>query len=296
MKNSITLDEFIKRSNQIHNNKYDYSNIKQIDRKIGKVDIICPEHGVFKQNPYLHMLGKGCHKCKGGVKYTLDDFLKISKNVHGDKYDYSNVDYKNSQTKVKIICPIHGEFEQIPRHHHEKHGCPKCVGLDKMTRDRFIERSNIIHKNKYDYDLVDYRNNRTKVKIICPNHGEFEQIPKHHLNGVGCPKCRQSKGENKIKDLLDLNKIKYIQQKRFKDCLHKQQLVFDFYLPELNICIEFDGVQHKKPIKGWGGEDKFKIRLLRDKIKDDYCFNNNIKLIRIDDIKSIDNVINLLQF
>ena len=126
---------------------------------------------------------------------TTEQFIIDAKSIHGDKYDYSLVDYINNKSKVKIICPTHGEFEQIPYSHLSGKGCPKCKGdksriLNQSNTEEFINKADKIHDNKYDYSLVEYENARTKVKIICHVHGEFEQTPASHLSGHGCPKCK----------------------------------------------------------------------------------------------------------
>jgi len=135
-------------------------------------------------------------------KLTTQQFIEKAISIHGDKYDYSLVDYKNARTKVKIICPIHGVFEQTPNDHLSRCGCNKCAIIknsDKIrsTTQQFIEKAISIHGDKYDYSLVDYKNNKTKVKIICPEHGIFEQTPNSHLLGKGCNKCGIVKGHDK---------------------------------------------------------------------------------------------------
>ena len=129
---------------------------------------------------------------------TTEQFIIDAKKIHNNKYDYSLVDYINNKSKVKIICPTHGEFEQIPYSHLRGSGCPKCKGdkqriLCQSNKEEFTNKADKIHSNKYDYSLVDYKNAHTKVKIICPIHGEFEQKPTHHLSGKGCPKCKGDK-------------------------------------------------------------------------------------------------------
>jgi hypothetical protein len=117
-------------------------------------------------------------------------FINKATDIHRDKYDYSLVNYVNSKTKIKIICSIHGEFEQTPdKHIHRKQGCPYCGGTKKLTTNEFIIKAKKIHNDKYDYSLVDYNDSHIKVKIICPEHGEFEQFPYSHLNGYGCSEC-----------------------------------------------------------------------------------------------------------
>lgn len=137
---------------------------------------------------------------------SKNDFITDCNRVHGNKYDYSLVEYEHSHKKVKIICPIHGVFEQTPTNHISgKNGCRKCSGNDRKDKQKFIFESNKIHNNKYDYTLIEYVNRNKKVKIICPVHGIFEQIPKNHLNGFGCSKCT---GNNKksTKEFIEISK------------------------------------------------------------------------------------------
>ena len=128
------------------------------------------------------------------VNSKLERFINKAKKVHGDKYDYSKVEYVNSQTKVCIICPKHGEFWQEPSAHIRGHECPLCANLKRGSRKRFsikefIEKARKIHGNKYNYSKAKYINALTPITIICPEHGEFKQIPMNHLLGQGCPKC-----------------------------------------------------------------------------------------------------------
>lgn len=127
-------------------------------------------------------------------RLTCEEFIIKAKQIHGDKYDYSKAEYINSQTKVCIICPKHGEFLQTPNMHLKGQGCPKCAKKSigekkKMSLDLFIEKSKQIHKDKYDYSKVNYVNAKVKVCIICSEHGEFWQTPDNHLQGKGCIKC-----------------------------------------------------------------------------------------------------------
>ena len=134
----------------------------------------------------------------------LSEFINKSNRVHGNKYDYSKVEYVNSQTKVCIICPIHGEFWQTPANHVHGHGCPFCsvekVHLrQKSNSKEFIDKAKKIHGNKYTYSHVNYINNETKVLITCPIHGDFEQTPASHLHNSGCPKCGRIRSNNSIR-------------------------------------------------------------------------------------------------
>lgn len=134
----------------------------------------------------------------GYVRYTTETFIEEARKIHRDKYDYSQVKYVNSRTKVKIICPKHGIFEQTPHGHLTGRGCYKCGNKKQqqsrcLTTEQFIEKARKIHGNKYDYSLVEYKKNSIKVKIICPKHGVFEQTPVTHLRGSGCRRCTKKK-------------------------------------------------------------------------------------------------------
>ena len=141
------------------------------------------------------------------------DFISKSNQVHNNKYDYSKVEYINTTTKVCIICPEHGEFWQTPKAHMKGQGCPSCKGGVKMTQSEFIRKASELHNNKYDYSKVNYVNSRTKVCIICPNHGEFWQTPRVHLQGHGCNKCTlQKRPQNKpitTEEFIKRSKIIY---------------------------------------------------------------------------------------
>ena len=164
-------------------------------------------------------------------------------------------------------------------HHLKGSGCPNCQGV-RDTKN-FLIKSIEKHGDKYDYSKTEYYGKNKKVKIICKIHGEFEQLPTHHMAGSGCSECKNSKGENIIILFLDQLNIKYKRQKTFDGCNHKKKLQFDFYLPKYNICIEFDGIQHYESIEWFGGDKAFESSKIRDEIKTDFCLNNNIKLIRI---------------
>jgi Zn-finger nucleic acid-binding protein len=193
MPKKLTTEEFIQRAREIHGGKFDYSKINYINNKT-KVTIICPEHGEFKQTPSDHLGGSNCPKC--GImartklrKHSINDFIKKAKQIHGDRYDYIKTEYVNAMTKVVILCPEHGEFRQRPSRHLSGDGCPKCGKTKKLTTKNFIEKAKKIHGEKYNYSKVEYKNSRTKVTIVCSEHGEFEQTPKSHLRGNGCSKC-----------------------------------------------------------------------------------------------------------
>ena len=219
-------------------------------------------------------------------KITTKIFITNAKLIHGNRYDYTLTNYFSTNKKVKIICNKHGVFEQEPNSHLKGKGCFKCgfetrVNKLLLTNEEFIIKSTDKHCNKYDYSLVKYVKGDNKIKIICDKHGLFEQVAKEHLRGHGCPRCLDSKGEENIKNYLTKNKIKFIQQKRFTNCKFKQPLPFDFYLPDYNTCIEYQGEQHFKSVTYWGGHNGLLLRKERDSIKTKYCKDNGINLIVI---------------
>jgi hypothetical protein len=283
--NKTVIKEFIER----HGNKYDYSKVNYMGTD-EKVIIICPNHGEFEQTPHNHKLGQNCPKCNGKNLKT-DDIIKEFEKIHGDKYDYSKVNYINSSTKINIICPEHGEFKQTPNNHKMGQGCAKCNGNFLKDIKTLLTEFKTVHDDKYDYSNVIYKNAHTKINIICPEHGEFKQTPNNHRLGNGCPVCNESKGERAIRSWLDKNNIVYIPQHKFDDCKNVLALPFDFYLPKLNTCIEYNGIQHYKVVEYFGGVEGLKQRKINDKIKMEYCNNNNIPFLII---KYNDNILEKL--
>jgi very-short-patch-repair endonuclease len=251
-----------------------------------KVIIICKKHGEFEQRPTSH-LRYGCKACgfeNTTNKKKYDNLLFIEKAmvVHNNRYDYSKVDYINCITNINIICQKHGDFEQKPSHHLQGHGCNKCaidINANNQQSDtnKFIEKSILIHKNKYDYSKVDYRNSRTKVIIICKKHGEFEQRPNDNLSGYGCPYC-VNKTEQKLYEQLSpyYNNLK--QQYKVEWCKNKTFLPFDFVLDDFKIIIELDGRQHFEQVYNWSSPDEI---LQNDKYKIKCANSNNYSVIRI---------------
>jgi very-short-patch-repair endonuclease len=129
--------------------------------------------------------------------------------------------------------------------------------------------------------LVEFINFHSPIKIICRIHGEFKQSPNNHKKGQGCPSCSESKGEKEIRNFLIKNSILFYPQHKFSDCKNIKELPFDFYIEKHKICIEYNGKQHYEPIEYFGGQENFLKTKKRDKIKKDYCKNNNIKLFII---------------
>ena len=211
-------ENFINKAKKIHGDKYDYSKVEYVNSKT-KVCIICPKHGEFWQEPRHHLSKHGCPMCgkensDRKQSLTLNEFIEKSNQIHNGKYSYDKVNYVNAETKVCIICPKHGEFWQAPHSHLRGQGCPKCgrernINSIKITNEAFIEKATQIHGGKYDYSKCIYKDSNTKVKIICPIHGEFWQIASSHLNGHGCVKCANISKLNTISDFINLSNNKH---------------------------------------------------------------------------------------
>jgi len=195
-----TTQQFIEEAYCKHGDRYNYKLVEYKNART-KVQIICHKHGVFEQKASNHInLKQGCPKCTSVYKKTTQQFIEDAYCKHGDKYNYKFVQYKNSNTKVKIICPVHGVFEQRARGHLKGCGCPKCSGVYKKTTQQFIEDAYCKHSDRYNYKLIEYKGSNIKVKIICPVHGIFKQIPNNHLQGYNCPKCGIIKRSDKQKN------------------------------------------------------------------------------------------------
>ena len=293
----ITKDEFIRRAMDFHGNKYDYTQAIVINYK-NPVLIVCPEHGEFRQNIGIHLNGGNCPKCAMNylrikITKTTSDFIELAIKRHGHKYDYSRADYVHSHKKVIIGCPKHGDFLQTPGHHLEGSECPSCakessIAKQSYTISEYIEKAREVHGDKYDYSKTIYKNSESKITVTCSKHGDFRQKAGTHLEGQGCPFCQKSKGELEIAAWLDIKGIKYKPQASFPDCRGKKYpLRFDFYLPEHNMCIEYDGPQHHS-VCTFFMEDidlakkKFEETQMYDNIKTQYCIAKGIPLIRLD--------------
>ena len=214
--NNKTL-KWIEKAKLVHGNKYDYSKVVY-KKSCEKVIIICKEHNEFEQIAAGHLRGNNCKKCATknvGIsqKTNILDFINRSNIIHNNKYDYSKVVYKNSDTKVIFICLEHGEFEQLPSEHLKGRGCKKC-GIIKNSKNNtnttinWIKKAKLIHENKYDYSKIEYIHSEQKLIIICPEHGEFEQIASNHLRGYGCKQCFYDKKlKSKEQFIIDINLI-----------------------------------------------------------------------------------------
>ena len=279
-KKKLSTSEFILKATGVHGNSYDYSKTVYHECNM-KICIICKKHGRFSQAPSAHLFGQGCPDCAKTKKRTTESFIEQAIVVHGEKYNYSRVEYHGANEKVEIICKKHGLFSQLASSHTQGFGCLQCSGLQRGTTENFLEKTKRVHGDKYIYSGVSYVNQKTKVDIQCRKHGLFLQYPDDHISGSGCPSCSESSGEARIDKFLKKLNLLYVRQKRFSNCRNKRPLAFDFYIPSVNLLIEYDGEQHFRAVDGWGGEKTFKGIQTRDKIKTKYAFQHGFKLVRI---------------
>lgn len=281
---------FLEKAEKVHGKKYDYTKV-EYKNAYSLVCIGCPEHGEFWQIPHDHIRGHGCPQCRKKQDYSIErkqdqsDFREKAEKVHGKRYDYSKVQYVNYKTDVCISCPEHGEFWQSPANHLKGCGCPKCAteysqSLFTLGKEGFIRRAKEVHGEKYDYSKVDYSNNREKVCIVCPKHGEFWQEASSHLMGKGCPKCGAilSKKEEDIwKFCCEIvGKENVIRNDR--TVLEGREI--DIFIPSKSIGIEYNGLR-------WHS-DMFKEEKEYHKEKTEAASRKGIALIQIFEDEYID--------
>lgn len=299
MPRNITSQEYKERFSILYP---DYELLSDYNGDKNYIEVRCKkDSNVWKTKPNWLKHGAGCQLCynrrRGDIlRKSNDEFIQQAKELHGNKYDYSKANYKGNKTKVVVICPKHGEFMVTPNKHLSRgDGCPKCAdeqnGINKrLSLKTFIDRSKVIHDNKYDYSKVEYISVGIPVIIICPKHGEFKQTPYVHMKGCGCPKCNQSKLERIVRKFLEKNNIDFEEQKRF-GWLSKQSL--DFYIPNQKMAIECQGVQHyNKNLLFWGVK-YFDLIVKRDLTKNKLCKQNGVNIIYFSNDKSILNSIDL---
>jgi Zn finger protein HypA/HybF involved in hydrogenase expression len=274
---------FIEKAINKHKDKYEYNKTYYTGNK-NKVIITCKKHGDFNQIATNHLQGKGCPVCaKMDKRMSSNEFVSRSIKKYGNAFDYTHMVFKDTKTKVKLRCIKHDlTFEQLPSNHFKQNGCPSCYS-ENLKKSKtygyknFVKRANRIHGGKYTYFKDSFINLNNDTIIKCDKHGLFTQRPMHHLGGSGCPKCKGSRGELKISRFLDRNKISYIRE----FMLPGSKLRYDFYLPDLNIIIEYDGIQHFKPIEAWGGLKRFLNTVENDKLKTYIAGVLSVDIIRI---------------
>lgn len=284
-----TNEQFIKEAIEIWGDKYDYSlvNYEGANKKIK----IIYDGVIFEQTPSQHLLGKKIEKT-----LTVNNFIRKSKIKYGDRYDYSKIGddiNKKLNGDEEVIIGYKGEYYLQTPYNHLNSGKPENKHLSsKKTIDRFITESNFIHDYKYNYEKVNYKTNQNKVIINCHLHGDFEQTPNSHLQGNGCPLCK-NKIEKEIIKFLNINKIYFDRNHKFEHCKNLYPLPFDFYITSNRTCIEVYDKQHYMPIDILGGLKTYEILKENDKIKENYCEENyiNLIIIKYDQINLIKDIL-----
>lgn len=221
-------------------------------------------------------------------------FVQKAQIVHGDLYGYQHVNYINAKSKVIIHCYNHGPFNQTANNHLNGQGCPHCAHESKLKRirnmalstDQFIEKSTIIHADKYQYHNTRYVSSTKPVVVTCPTHGDFViKRAEKHMYGQGCPQCNVgSAAEEIIKRLLTTKGILFYTQYTFEDCrspTSNRKLPFDFYIPTHNLLIEYDGEHHVRKSPLFHPEDRYERQQIHDQTKTQFAHTNNIQLLRI---------------
>lgn len=273
-----THDEFISEM------KINHPTLKVLSEYINgrtKVNLKCNVCGnELSATPGSLYMWHGCPKCAGVSKKTHEEYLREMQSIHPTIEVLGK--YIHSKSKVRLRCSVcEKEWEAIPNASLRGKGCPHCAGLARKTQEQFVSEMKQKHPNIEI--LGTYKNNKTKVKCRCLECGEeFIGLPHSMLDAWrGCPRCSISVGEKSIRSWLIENDINYIPEHTFADCRDQRVLPFDFYLPDYNTIIEYDGKQHFEKNDYWGGECALRIVQHHDRIKNDYCSSNNIHLIRI---------------
>lgn len=297
MSRRLTLEEFIARSKELHGDIYDYSKTVYVDM-LTPVTITCTKHFyTFQQAPVSHCKGKtSCPECIADMKrtkfqHTLEQAVSnLPKDVQ-EKYDFTDTVYNGYHNKARIRCKKHNlYFSVIWCTLYVNSGCPECSkekarSLYSYTTVEFVENARHIYGDVYDYSRVDYVNSKEKVKIGCKRHGYFEKAPIKHLSGQGCPRCKSSRGESAIATVLDNLGVSYLREWSTPECKDEIALRFDFMIHRGNtfLLVEYDGKQHFIQNEQWGKDRHSKLENIkrRDGIKNKYCEERNIPLVRI---------------
>lgn len=280
-----TTERFIEEAYELYDDEYDYSNTHYKNNKT-KVCITCKKHGDFWQLPNNHLKGEGCPKCSREKAWnkrervTTESLVARFQKVHGDDYDYSSVEYKTPNDKVKIGCSEHGYFYQLPYAHLNGQGCPKC-GKNKLSQifaksnDEFIKEANAIHNNEFDYHNTHYKNCKEKVEIICRKHGSFWQSPMSHLKGTKCPMCyaELSVSKNEIEFRNFIQKLCVGEITRFNARNIISPLELDVVNTVRKIAFEYDGLY-------WHSNEKIKDKNYHLN-KTNKCKENGYRIIHV---------------
>ena len=268
--------------------------IEIVSKYIGstkQIDAVCKVCGEKWSARAVDILrGSGCPKCRyANMTKTHDDYIKQLAKINNGVVAVDK--YINSYTKIKHRCLKCGnEWMVAPRDLLQGNHCPRC-STRKKSHEQYV---NELSLNNPNIEVVEtYVNANTNIKHQCKICGyEWMARPNHILHGLGCPNCQETSGEQAVRQWLVDNNIRYESQKRFSDCKNQRMLPFDFYLPDYNCCIEYDGAQHFREVELWGGKEYLLRRQQNDQIKNNYCNENDIYLIRIRYDEDVCSVLN----
>ena len=241
--NYTTQEDFIAKSKSLYGDRWDLSRVEYKGRSC-PVEIVCKLHGSFFQSPAGHYRGVGCSQCVGRAT-DKEGFIQRASKKWGDRWDYSEVIYLGINIPVTIKCSLHGSFQQTPAGHYKSVGCSLCHHY-KIGKKRFIERSQKVWGDRWDYSESDYSGAGMPLTIVCTEHGIFKQDPSNHYSGrLACVECRHfrtSKGENEVARFVKDLGISVDQGRR--DLLKPDILELDLFMPDTNIAIEYNGVYY----------------------------------------------------
>ena len=297
--------EFATKATLKHNGFYTYENVNYINNTT-PIRITCPIHESFSQQPNNHLSGFGCEKC--GIarradkkRKSLEDFIAEAKAVHGEAYDYRDFIYVTNHTPGIIICsnPDHKPTPITPAHHLAGQGCSECgeEARDKWRRssghdtESWIAKARELHGDRYDYSQTKYTGYDCAITIKCDDHGLFvlepayQHIETERRRGCGVCASRESTHSIAIGQWLTEKEYNFIKEWSHPECRDLKVLRFDYFLPDFNACIEYDGDQHFR-LGPWGHDDediqyRFIMGRRRDAIKSLWCMDNSVRLIRV---------------
>lgn len=230
------------------------------------------------------------NKCRVCNKNVLPEYEYMKNFIQQQGYSLISSNILSATQKFSVRCPKNHQYKVNWNKFSSGRRCPYCQNKIKISKDK----ANQIFM-KYGYEIIgDYTDTITPVLVRCPQKHEYKVTLGNFKSGKRCRECGNNyKGELKIKDFLEETGEEFKTQYKFKDCRNIFELPFDFYLPKYNLCIEYDGIQHFEPVEFFGGEKSFKERKCKDDIKNKYCKDNGINLLRISykDIKNINEII-----
>ena len=246
-----------------------------------KLKVKCPKGHEYEVTFTKFKIGRRCPHCSKTKPYTFED---VKKKIEENGYKLLSTKYVNVFEKLDMECPLGHEFKMTWNNfNNHNQRCSVCARKNQADKQRLTYSEVKEYVESFDYKLLstEYHTNREKLNVQCEKGHIYNVTFCDFRNGYRCPHCNESKGEKNIRTVLNKFNINYESQYRFEDCKFKYTLPFDFYLIDLKIAIEFDGEQHYKIKNFFGGLDGFISTKIRDTIKNEYCRDNNIKLVRI---------------